>query len=81
MNPPRQPHLESDTLLVMRETSFDTGCHESGRILRISGPVGHGSAGEHRAGQSMGSKLLTVITTVGLGILGLVIWVWRAAGA
>jgi hypothetical protein len=29
----------------------------------------------------MGSKLLTVITTVGLGIIGLVIWVWRAAGA
>lgn len=81
MNPPRQPHLESDTLLVMRETSLTLGVTSRVRILRISGPVGHGSAGEHRAGQSMGSKLLTVITTVGLGIIGLVIWVWRAAGA
>jgi len=25
----------------------------------------------------MGVKLLTVITTVGLGIIGLVIWVWH----
>jgi len=28
-------------------------------------------------GESMGVKLLTVITTVGLGIIGLVIWVWH----
>jgi hypothetical protein len=38
-----------------------------------------GSAGEYRPGESIGFKLLTVITALGLGIIGLVIWVWFAS--
>ena len=30
-------------------------------------------------GESMGFKLLTLITAVGLGVIGLVIWVWFAS--